>query len=90
MGIDLNELYSAQLSDGDINPPEWNIEGRQVNVYKQVFQPRPRLPVLTRHLSSGNLVTFLSLYLTSPAQDVRREKVAELSNMHLRTSLFVK
>ncbi|KAG5724268.1 hypothetical protein E4T56_gene15923, partial [Termitomyces sp. T112] len=35
LGIDLNELYSALLTDGDLNPPEWNIEGRQVNVYKQ-------------------------------------------------------
>jgi len=23
------------LADGELNPPEWNIEGRQVNVYKQ-------------------------------------------------------
>ncbi|KAF8893524.1 glycoside hydrolase family 92 protein [Infundibulicybe gibba] len=36
LGIDLNELYSAQLTDGELNPPEWNIEGRQVNVYKWV------------------------------------------------------
>ncbi|KAG6891575.1 hypothetical protein C0992_003602 [Termitomyces sp. T32_za158] len=35
LGIDLDELYSALLTDGDLNPPEWNIEGRQVNVYKQ-------------------------------------------------------
>ncbi|KAF5355492.1 hypothetical protein D9758_006356 [Tetrapyrgos nigripes] len=35
LGIDLNELYSALLADGDVNPPEWNIEGREVNVYKQ-------------------------------------------------------
>ncbi|KAK7473180.1 hypothetical protein VKT23_001279 [Stygiomarasmius scandens] len=35
LGINLNELYAALLADGDINPPEWNIEGRQVNVYKQ-------------------------------------------------------
>ncbi|THU96772.1 glycoside hydrolase family 92 protein [Dendrothele bispora CBS 962.96] len=35
LGINLNELYSALLADGDVNPPEWNIEGRQVNVYKQ-------------------------------------------------------
>ena len=34
LGIDLNELYSALLTDGEVNPPEWNIEGRQVNVYK--------------------------------------------------------
>lgn len=35
LGIDLNELYSAQLADAELNPPEWNTEGRQVNVYKQ-------------------------------------------------------
>ncbi|TFY80901.1 hypothetical protein EWM64_g3111 [Hericium alpestre] len=35
LGIDLNELYAAQIADGEVNPPEWNIEGRQVNVYKQ-------------------------------------------------------
>lgn len=34
LGIDLNDLYSALLADGDLNPPEWNTEGRQVNVYK--------------------------------------------------------
>ena len=34
LGIDLNELYSAMLTDGDVNPLEWDIEGRQVNVYK--------------------------------------------------------
>ncbi|KAI9062844.1 glycoside hydrolase family 92 protein [Trametes sanguinea] len=35
LGIDLNELYSAMLADAEINPPEWNTLGRQVDVYKQ-------------------------------------------------------
>ncbi|KAK0242060.1 glycoside hydrolase family 92 protein [Armillaria nabsnona] len=35
LGIDLNELFAAALADGELNPPEWNIQGRQVNVYKQ-------------------------------------------------------
>ncbi|KIY53439.1 glycoside hydrolase family 92 protein [Fistulina hepatica ATCC 64428] len=35
LGIDLDELYTALLADGDINPSEWNTEGRQVNVYKE-------------------------------------------------------
>ncbi|KAF5322756.1 hypothetical protein D9619_001318 [Psilocybe cf. subviscida] len=35
LGIDVDELYSALVTDGEVNPPEWNIEGRQVNVYKQ-------------------------------------------------------
>ncbi|KAI0072512.1 glycoside hydrolase family 92 protein [Panus rudis PR-1116 ss-1] len=35
LGIDLNELYSAMLADGELNPPEWNIMGRQANVYKE-------------------------------------------------------
>ena len=34
LGIDLDELYSALLTDGEVNPPEWNTQGRQVNVYK--------------------------------------------------------
>ena len=34
LGIDLNELYSALVKDGEVNPPDWDIEGRQVNVYK--------------------------------------------------------
>jgi hypothetical protein len=34
LGIDVNELYSALVTDGEVNPPEWNIEGRQINVYK--------------------------------------------------------
>lgn len=35
LGIDLDELYAALVTDGEVNPPEWNIEGRQVNVYEQ-------------------------------------------------------
>jgi predicted alpha-1,2-mannosidase len=35
LGIDLDELYSALLTDGEVNPPEWNTLGRQVNVYKE-------------------------------------------------------
>ncbi|KAG2148635.1 glycoside hydrolase family 92 protein [Suillus bovinus] len=35
LGIDLNELYAALVTDGQVNPPEWNTLGRQVNVYKQ-------------------------------------------------------
>jgi hypothetical protein len=34
LGVNLDDLYSALLADGDLNPPEWNTEGRQVNVYK--------------------------------------------------------
>lgn len=34
LGIDLNELYAALKADGEDNPPEWNTEGRQVNVYQ--------------------------------------------------------
>ncbi|KAI0305662.1 glycoside hydrolase family 92 protein [Multifurca ochricompacta] len=33
LGIDLEELYAAQVADAEINPPEWNIQGRQSNVY---------------------------------------------------------
>lgn len=35
LGINLEQLYAAMIADAEINPPEWNIQGRQVNVYKQ-------------------------------------------------------
>lgn len=37
LGIDLDELFAAQLQDGEVTPPEWNIEGRQIGVYKCVL-----------------------------------------------------
>ena len=37
LGDDLDELYSAMITDGEVNPPEWNIHGRQVNVYRYVI-----------------------------------------------------
>ncbi|KAG6824297.1 hypothetical protein H0H93_002246, partial [Arthromyces matolae] len=67
LGIDLNELYSALLADGDVNPPEWNIEGRQVNVYKNA------------EVMPGNSATFLLRCWTSQAQaDKRGKEVAHL------------
>jgi putative alpha-1,2-mannosidase len=36
LGVDLDELYAALIADGEVNPPEWNTEGRQVDVYKSV------------------------------------------------------
>lgn len=36
LGIDLDELYSAMLADGDSNPFEWDVQGREVDVYKFV------------------------------------------------------
>ncbi|KAH9176527.1 glycoside hydrolase family 92 protein [Lactarius sanguifluus] len=33
LGVYLTELYAAQLADAEVNPPEWNIQGRQSNVY---------------------------------------------------------
>ncbi|KAH9998474.1 glycosyl hydrolase family 92-domain-containing protein [Russula compacta] len=33
LGIDLEELYAAQTADAEVNPSEWNIQGRQSNIY---------------------------------------------------------
>ncbi|KAJ2930255.1 hypothetical protein H1R20_g6808, partial [Candolleomyces eurysporus] len=35
LGIDLEELYAAMVADAELNPPEWNTLGRQVDVYKR-------------------------------------------------------
>lgn len=34
LGIDLEQLYAAMLVDGEVTPPEWNIQGRQIDVYQ--------------------------------------------------------
>ena len=34
LGIDLNELYSALVKDGEVSPPDFDIEGRQIDLYK--------------------------------------------------------
>ena len=36
LGINLDELYAALVTDGQVTPPEWNTIGRQVDVYKYV------------------------------------------------------
>jgi len=40
LGIDLDELYAALVTDGQLNPPEWNTLGRQVNVVWHVSYRR--------------------------------------------------
>ncbi|EEB98783.1 hypothetical protein MPER_01652, partial [Moniliophthora perniciosa FA553] len=35
LGINMDEIYSALLANGDQNPPNWYTVGRQINVYKQ-------------------------------------------------------
>ena len=34
LGVDINDIYSALQADADVNPLEWDIHGRQVNVFK--------------------------------------------------------
>ena len=34
LGVDLNDLYQALKTDAEVNPPDWDIHGRQVNVFK--------------------------------------------------------
>lgn len=34
LGINLEELYAAQIADAEKQPPDWNIEGRRADVYK--------------------------------------------------------
>ncbi|KAI0276555.1 glycosyl hydrolase family 92-domain-containing protein [Russula aff. rugulosa BPL654] len=35
LGIDLTELYAAQIADAEVNPPEWDIQGRQSDIYNE-------------------------------------------------------
>ncbi|EKM54203.1 glycoside hydrolase family 92 protein [Phanerochaete carnosa HHB-10118-sp] len=33
LGINLNDIYSAQLADAQLTPPNWDIEGREAGAY---------------------------------------------------------
>ena len=81
LGVNLDDLYSALVTDAEVNPPEWNIHGRQVNVYKCVA------PCITASLSSmtkrlftllENTDTYLTLSLILPVLVGRRARVVEL------------
>jgi hypothetical protein len=66
LGIDLAELYAAQLADAELNPPEWNIQGRQSNVYKSgFFLPHLRLPLCTRAERCRAFVVLMAMCLTA-------------------------
>ena len=34
LGISLDDLYSALLADGNLTPPNWDIEGREADAYE--------------------------------------------------------
>jgi putative alpha-1,2-mannosidase len=77
LGIDLEELYAAQLADGDLNPPEWNIQGRQVNVYKKYgYVPYAVLDVS----STGRQTREGSRTLEYAFEDFGIRQVAQLLN----------
>lgn len=78
LGINLTELYSALLADAELNPPEWNTMGRQVNVYKYVVSPLHNGLEVT-WVVLGNLGMFPLLYWTSLLRGVRQEKAVGLS-----------
>ena len=74
LGIDLDELYSALLADGEINPPEWNIHGRQVNVYKYVYLyrlPRPQESTSLSAFRRSGYVPFAVLDVSSTGRQTR-------------------
>ena len=72
LGVDLEELYAAQIADGDLNPPEWNIQGRQVNVYKYVFQAY--VFALTNSAIQDSMGMYHSLSWIRLVQVAKREK----------------
>lgn len=51
LGINIAELYAAQLADAELNPPEWNIQGRQSDVYKLGFFRRTHVSRFARALN---------------------------------------
>jgi hypothetical protein len=62
LGINLDEVYSALLADGDNNPPNWYTVGREVNVYKCVIIHTPA--TLLKLCMLDNTDTFLTILRT--------------------------
>ena len=77
LGIDLKELYSALVTDGEVNPPEWNTQSRQVNVYKSVAVSFDILRQMVNGVL-GSTVTFPSPFWMYPAPVDKTEKRVEL------------
>lgn len=82
LGIDLEELYQAQWTDGEVNPPEWNIEGRQVNVYKYGCDCCYPGCDLTRPCRQFGYVPFAVLDVSSTGRQTREgSRTLEVSSM---------
>ncbi|KAI0063500.1 glycoside hydrolase family 92 protein [Artomyces pyxidatus] len=77
LGIDINELYAAQIADAEVNPPEWNVQGRQVDVYKEFgFVPFAVLDTA----STGRQTREGSRTLEYAFEDFAIREVAQLLN----------
>jgi hypothetical protein len=106
LGINLDDLYSALLADGELNPPEWNTEGRQVNVYKYVVSLLLDGLELTYYFRQFGYVPFAVLDVSSTGRQTREgSRTLEASvpscraetklkyvcnSMHSRTSVSAK
>lgn len=76
LGVSLDDLYSALVTDAEVNPPEWNIHGRQVNVYKFVsLHLYTSTCLYTIILIIGNMDMYLTLCLTLPRLAGKQERV---------------
>lgn len=71
LGIDLTEMYSAMLADAELNPPEWNTLGRQVNVYKSVNFLSIMIIPLTQTCRKYGYVPFAVLDPSSTGRQTR-------------------
>lgn len=36
LNVSASDLYNALLADAEIQPPDWNLQGRQANVWKEL------------------------------------------------------
>ncbi|KAJ7745436.1 glycoside hydrolase family 92 protein [Mycena maculata] len=85
LGIDLQELYSAAWTDGQVNPPEWNIEGRQSNVYDKFgYVPFAVLDVS----STGRQTREGSRTLEYAFEDFAIRQIAQVINNTADEALF--
>ena len=39
LNVSASALYEALIADAEVQPPNWDLQGRQVNIWKQIGTP---------------------------------------------------
>lgn len=78
------------LADGDLKPPQWDVQGREVDAYTFVFPVVLHCHRQLINWRSGNMDMFLSPFWMLQARADRRGREAGLWSMRLKILPFAR